>query len=108
MIMRTWRGCTAESDADAYHAYLERTGVSQFKRTPGNRGVYILRRLVHGRAEFLVMSLWDSMEDIQRFTGPDPTRAVFFPEDEEFLVEYDVVVRHYDVLTAPLLPTTGA
>lgn len=101
MIMRTWRGCTEEADADAYQAYLERTGVTQFHRTPGNRGVYILRRLVHDRAEFLVMSLWDSMEAIQRFTGPDPTRAVFFPDDEEYLIEYDVVVRHYDVLTAP-------
>jgi heme-degrading monooxygenase HmoA len=105
MIMRTWRGCTTVADADAYHAYLERTGVSQFNRTPGNKGVTILRRMVHGRAEFLVMSMWESMEAIQRFTGPDPTRAVFYPEDEEFLVEYDVVVRHYDVLTAPALAT---
>ena len=100
MIMRSWRGCTSEADQDAYHEYLRRTGVAQFRRAPGNRGVWVLRRRLEGRAEFLLLSLWDSLEAIRAFAGPEPDRAVLFPEDEEYLLEFDVTVKHYDVLTA--------
>lgn len=104
MIMRTWRGCTAEADADAYYDYMKSAGLPRVRRARGNRGVFVLRRMVHGRAEFLVLSLWESMEAIREFAGPDPSRAVFNADDEGYLLEYDVTVRHYDVLSAPELP----
>ena len=102
MIARTWRGATSSADADRYHAYLERTGVAECRATEGNTGVYVLRRAVGGRAEFLFVSLWSSMEAVERFAGSEPERAVFFPEDDEFLVEREELVSHYEVMTAVL------
>ncbi len=101
MIMRSWRGSTTLADAEAYYQYIQETGIKGYQSTPGNRGVYVLRRTVDGRAEFLLLSLWDSMEAIHRFAGPDPERAVFYPEDERFLVEFDRTVNHYEVLFQP-------
>ena len=98
MIARTWRGSTSLADADRYHRYLNETGVAACRATEGNRGVYVLRRDVGDRSEFLFMSLWESMESVRAFAGPDPERAVFYPEDDEFLVARDESVEHFEVL----------
>lgn len=99
MIARTWWGATRAEDADAYLAYLEATGLRAYRATPGNRGAYALRRLVDGRAEFLLVSLWDSMDAVRAFAGPDPERAVFYDEDARFLVARDAHVAHHDVVS---------
>jgi heme-degrading monooxygenase HmoA len=98
MIARSWRGATRARDADAYLKYLHRTGLAEYRKTPGNRGVLGLRRIVKDKAEFLLISLWDSRESIQKFAGEDIEKAVFYPEDERFLVERDEHVSHYEVV----------
>ena len=100
MILRTWKGWTRATDADRYHQYLLETGVAACRSTPGNLGVTVARRLVGDRAEFLFCSVWESMEAVKAFAGDQPERAVFFPEDEAFLVERDMHVDHFDILHA--------
>ena len=97
MIARAWRGVTSASDGDRYVRYLAETGVARCRATDGNRGVYVLRRDDGDRTEFLFISLWDSMDSIREFAGPEPEVAVFFPQDDEFLVEREETVTHYDV-----------
>lgn len=98
MVVRTWRGRTRLEDADRYLTYLEETGIREYRATPGNRGVQVLRRDVGGEAEFLVVSLWESMEAVRKFAGPTPDDAVFYPEDEQYLTEFDRDVHHYELL----------
>jgi len=97
MIARTWAGTTRAEDGDRYLDYLHATGLSAYAATPGNRGVLALRRIAGDRAEFLLISLWDSEEAIRRFAGDDIERAVFYPEDDRFLVTRDERVTHYEV-----------
>lgn len=80
--------------------YLEATGVREYRSTPGNRGVLVLRRAVGPRAEFLFLSLWDSMEAIRGFAGPSPEGAVYYPRDQEFLLELTPEVEHFEVALA--------
>lgn len=87
MIARVWRGVTPEAKGDEYLEYLKATGLKDYRSTAGNRGVYVLRRGRRGRAEFLLISLWDSMEAIRAFAGPEVERAVYYPEDHEFLLK---------------------
>jgi heme-degrading monooxygenase HmoA len=101
MIARIWRGFTRESDKDTYFAYLQETGLKEYASIPGNRGVWALRRVADGMCEFTLMSLWDSMEAIKAFAGPDPEKAVFYPEDDKFLIERGPRVQHYEVLESP-------
>jgi heme-degrading monooxygenase HmoA len=98
MIARTWRGSTKAEDADAYVEYLEKTGFREYRATPGNLGVLGLRRLAGGQAEFLLLTLWESEEAVRRFAGDDPACAVFYPEDERFLVAKDEHVDHFEVV----------
>ena len=101
MIARVWRGSVREGDKDNYLAYLEKTCLKEYAATPGNHGVWTLCRVADGKAEFTLISLWDSWDAIRAFAGPEPERAVFYPEDEQFLVEKELVVHHYEVLGSP-------
>ena len=98
MIARTWRGTTKAEDAERYLDYLHQTGLAEYRKVEGNRGVLALRRVGNGQAEFLLLSLWDSESAIRQFAGPDIDRAVFYPEDEQFLIDRDDHVTHYEVV----------
>ena len=98
MIARTWHGAVRAADAERYHAYLEKTGLPEYRRTPGNRGVFVFRRVEGDVAHFLLLTLWESWEAIRAFAGDDPERARYYPADKEFLLELEPTVTHYDVL----------
>ena len=98
MIARQWVGETLESDADTYGKYLEETGVKEIKATKGNHGVWLMRRVREGRAEFVVISMWDSLASIKAFAGDGYENAVYYPEDKKFLLNLNRYVLHYEVL----------
>ena len=98
MIARTWHGRVPVEKADTYHEYLLRTGVGDYADTPGNRGVHVLRRVEGEVAHFLLITFWESWEAIRRFAGEDYERARYYPEDDDFLLEREPFVTHYEVL----------
>ena len=98
MVVRTWRGATRVADADAYAEYIDTTGIAALAGTPGNLGVQMWQRVEGDRAEFVVVSWWESREAIVAFAGEPIERAVFYPEDDRYLVERGETVVHYDVV----------
>ena len=98
VIARIWHGVTPAERADEYAAYLDRTGVRDCRATPGNRGVFVLRRIQNNRAEFTFISIWESLDAIRRFAGEDYEKARYYPEDRDFLIELEPFVEHYDVV----------
>ena len=97
MIARIWKGAVAREDGDAYADYIEETGVAGYVSTPGNRGAWMLRRDAGDRTEFLMFTLWDSLDAVKAFAGEDYETAVFYPEDDRYLVERDLKSSHYEV-----------
>jgi antibiotic biosynthesis monooxygenase (ABM) superfamily enzyme len=97
MIARVWRGATRAQDADEYAAYVEATGLESARALPGNRGTLVLHRVEGNRAEFETIILFDSLDDVRAFAGDDLEEAVFYPEDDRYLVDRDLVSRHYEV-----------
>ena len=87
-------------DEDAYASYMERTGIPGYTGTPGNRGVYMLRREIGDRCEFVMVSFWESLEAVKAFAGEDYEAAVFYPEDDRFLIDRDERSLHFDVVAA--------
>jgi len=98
MIARLWRGVTSQENGDKYFEYLSNTGLKDYRNVNGNLGVYVLRRIKDARAEFLLISLWDSWDAIREFAGPDYERAVYYPEDKDFLLALDPKVEHFEVI----------
>ena len=93
-----WRGWVATDRAAEYVTYIEETGMAAYRGTPGNVDAQMWTRdLGDGRTEVVTLSWWESIEVIQGFAGSDISRAVFYPEDDEFLIGREDTVAHYTV-----------
>jgi heme-degrading monooxygenase HmoA len=98
MIARMWRGWVGTDRAGAYVEYIERTGLAAYRTTPGNKGAEMwVRDLGDGRSEVTTISWWESLDDIRGFAGDDISRAVFYPEDDAYLVDRETTVTHHEV-----------
>ena len=73
------------------------TGIAGYQRTPGNRGAWALWRVDGDRAEIVTVSLWESRSAIEAFAGQEIERRSFYPDDDQYLIERNLTVRHYEV-----------
>ncbi len=103
MIARIWRGWVATERVDDYVGYIEGTGIAEYRRTPGNLGAQMLTRdLGEGRTEVLTLSWWESLESVRGFAGDDIEVAKLYPDDDDYLVDREVTVTHYEVASSAL------
>jgi heme-degrading monooxygenase HmoA len=104
VIARVWRGRTTAADAQAYSRHFTEKVRPELDRIVGHRGALLLRsgKPGGGEVEFLVVTMWDSMDAVRAFAGPDPERAVVEPAARAVLAGYDETVRHYDVVSNAL------
>jgi heme-degrading monooxygenase HmoA len=107
MIVRIWRGNARAETADEYLGYVEETGLKEYRQTPGNLGAVVLRRIERDAAESLVVSLWEDFEAIRRLAGPEPEKAVYYPEDDRYLLGKEPRVAHYEVAAGWLPEVRG-
>lgn len=101
MIARIWHGRTKAAQADAYLEFLKERAVPDYQSTPGNRGVFLLHRVEGDEAHFLTLTHWDSLAAIEAFAGADISRAKYYPEDRDFLLEFEPTVQHYELYIGP-------
>ncbi len=97
MIARMWHGRTKAGEADAYLQYLKQSGIPDYRKTPGNRGAFVFRRIEGEVAHFVTLSFWDSRASIEGFAGKDIEVARYYPEDKQYLLEFEPHVVHYEV-----------
>ena len=102
MIARIWHGTTGATKSDEYLNFLNKRAIPDYQSRGRNQGIYILRRIEGEQAHFLTLTLWESNEAIQKFAGPDIEKAKYYPEDLEFLLEFEPTVTHYEVFVTPL------
>lgn len=99
MILRMWRGWVRTEDRDEYAAYIAETGLSEYRSTPGNKGAEMVTRdLGDGRTEVVTLSWWENRDVIVAFAGDDIEVAVYYPEDDRYLVDKEDFVLHYEVV----------
>ena len=103
MIARIWRGLTARENADEYLSYLRLTGLKEYQDTAGNRGAFVLRRDQGERCEFVLISLWDSIDAVRAYVGENAEVAKYYPDDTRYLLEMEPNVRNYEVADAGVL-----
>jgi heme-degrading monooxygenase HmoA len=48
--------------------------------------------------EFLVVTVWKSLDAIRSFSGDDPESAVVPAKVQQMMIEYDRRPRHYEVV----------
>jgi heme-degrading monooxygenase HmoA len=98
MIVRLWHGRTLRARADAYAAFLRARAIPDYRSVEGNCGVEILRRDDGEVTHFMTVTHWASEDAIRAFAGDDLLRAKYYPEDRDFLLEFEPEVMHYVAL----------
>lgn len=97
-VLRLWKGRAAAARAGEYARHVRESVFPHIKGIPGHRGAYLLQRSVGGGIEFLVLTLWASMDAVRRFAGNEPERAVVEPAARAALSDFDEAVTHYEVV----------
>jgi heme-degrading monooxygenase HmoA len=96
-ILREWRGELRREFRDEYVEYITGTGLAEYRATPGNLGAQIaVRDIDDERCEVITLSWWPSMDAIRGFAGDDVDKAVYYPEDDRFLLTKPDTVKHYE------------
>jgi len=103
MIARVWKGWTKAENADAYEKLLREVVYPGLQKIDGYRGGYILRQDGKDETEFVTVNLFESLEAVKAFAGPEYETPVFEPEARRLLSRVEPIARHYDVRKAPQL-----
>jgi heme-degrading monooxygenase HmoA len=98
MIVRMWHGRVPTAKAQAYRALLNRQAIPNYQAVPGNLSVHILERQEGEVTHFVTLTFWENMDVIHGFAGEDVERAKYYPEDKDFLLEFEPRVVHYEVV----------
>jgi hypothetical protein len=103
MISRIWRGWTTPENADEYQELLLGTilpGI-RARSAADYLGARVYRREVTGdtrEVEFVTTMLFQSLEAVIAFAGPNYTVAVVPPTARRLLLRFDHESTHYDVV----------
>jgi heme-degrading monooxygenase HmoA len=95
-----WHGRVEKAKARQYRQFLTDWAIPDYRSVPGNLHAYILEREDGPVTHFLTLTFWESMDAIRAFAGDDPKRAKYYPEDADFLLEFEPEVVQYEVTAA--------
>lgn len=101
MIARLRKGWTTPDHADAYERLLRERVLPGLQHIAGYRGGYVMRHDGADEVEFAVLNLFDSLDAVRAFAGPDIDVPVFTPEARVLLSRVEPPARHYAVRAAP-------
>lgn len=101
MILRMWRAGSTVEKADEYVRHATKKIFPSLRAIEGHCGAYLLRRAVGDEIEFVVLTLWESMEAVRKFAGVETDKAVVEPEARTALTSFDDSVTHFEVVHGP-------
>lgn len=104
-ILRMWKGRSTVERADEYTRHASTKIFPALGAIDGYRGAYLLKRALGGTIEFIVLTIWESMDAVRRFAGNEPEKAVVDPAARAVLTDFDESVTHFEIVErAPAAP----
>ena len=96
-MMRLWHGKVAIEKADEYEKFMIKRAAPDYGSVDGLLKTYFQRRDEEKTVHFLLVTIWDSLDAIIKFAGPEPELAKYYPEDDSFLLEKEKYVQMYEI-----------
>ncbi len=97
MISRHWKGVAKLGEADTYIEHLKTDTFPKLTQIDGFISASILKRETDRGTEFLIVTVWKSIEAIERFAGEKADVAVVPEVVQAMMIDYDRQVIHYEV-----------
>lgn len=97
MISRHWKGIARPGEGDNYIHHLRIDTFPKLSEIEGFISASILKRPVDQGTEFLIVTVWESVEAIKAFAGEKADVAVVPEVVQAMMVDYDRNVRQYEI-----------
>ncbi|KAF2335761.1 antibiotic biosynthesis monooxygenase [Flavobacterium daemonense] len=97
MIARIWHGKTKVEDFDVYTEFMIQRAIPDYEKTSGFVKLSFLRNIKNNEGHFTLITYWENLEVIKNFAGEDFEKAKYYPEDKQFLLEFEENVEHFEV-----------
>ncbi|MCH2214782.1 MAG: antibiotic biosynthesis monooxygenase [Flavobacteriales bacterium] len=99
MIARIWTGQTKSEDLEEYTDFMKLRAIPDYEQTSGFIKLSFLRGVDNDIATFKLITFWENLEVIKNFAGEDYERAKYYPEDQNYLLNFPTKVKHYEVFS---------
>jgi heme-degrading monooxygenase HmoA len=93
-----WHGRVHHDNASAYREFLKQRAIPDYQSVKGNINVKVLERREEDTTHFITMTMWESLDSIIAFAGKELETAKYYPEDKDYLLEFEPTVVHYEVV----------
>ncbi|MCK0108458.1 antibiotic biosynthesis monooxygenase [Flavobacteriaceae bacterium S0825] len=97
MIARIWKGKTKIEHVEDYTEFMKVRAIPDYKKTDGFIKLTFLKRMDNEFAYFDLLTFWKNIEVIKNFAGDDFEKAKYYPEDNNYLIDFPEKVTHYEV-----------
>lgn len=97
MIARIWHGRTRAQYFEEYTDFMKAVAIPDYQKTEGFIKLSFLRRIEEDIAHFTLITYWENLKVIKNFAGEDYEVAKYYPEDKQFLLEFEEKVVHHEV-----------
>ena len=99
MIARIWHGRTKADHYEAYTNFMRERAIPDYQSTDGFVDLSFLRKVDGDIAHFKLITYWENLDVIKNFAGEDFEKAKYYPEDDNYLIEFPEFVEHYEVFS---------
>jgi heme-degrading monooxygenase HmoA len=107
MIARIWHAWTEPQRAAAYESLLRSEIFPGLLRLEGFKGADLLRRESGVEVEFIVVTIFESLDALRRFAGEDFEQAVVSAKVKQLLARFDPRCSHFERLVRAKLSFLG-
>ena len=97
MIVRMWHGRVLTEKADSYREFTNNRAIPDYQSVEGNISVHVLERQEGDITHFITLTFWEGLESIKGFAGEDVEVAKYYPEDKDFLLEFESNLVHESI-----------
>jgi hypothetical protein len=97
MIARIWHGAVPVEKSEAYLEKMRAVALPGYRNVEGNQGAWVMHRIEGDIAHFDMLTFWDNIDAIKRFAGEDYKVSQYFDFDDDFLIEKEPHVRHWEM-----------
>ncbi len=95
--MRLWHGEVSLEKADEYQRFMVQKAAPDYSSVAGLLKLSFQRRDASDRTHFLLMTIWDNVDSVKRFSGDDVELAKYYPEDDNFLLSKEKYTTMYNI-----------
>ena len=97
MIARIWHGAVPVEKSEAYLEKMRAVALPGYRNVEGNQGAWVMHRIEGDIAHFDMLTFWNDIDAIKRFAGDDYKVSQYFDFDDDFLIEKEPHVRHWEM-----------